>query len=86
MRGTRSGRQARRRVGPGQSGHTVGVDDHDRQQRMCGSKARHRNQAAAEEAIERRRWDQASGDPALSCYPCDYCHQWHLTSQTPRWS
>ncbi len=53
---------------------------------MCGSKARHRNQAAAEEAIERRRWDQAPGDPALSCYPCDYCHQWHLTSQTPRWS
>ena len=52
---------------------------------MCGNKARHRNQAAAEEAIKHRAWDQGRDGAALSCYPCDYCHQWHLTSKPPRW-
>ena len=52
---------------------------------MCTGKERHKDQAAAEQAMRRAEWSGERGSaPVLRTYRCDYCDRWHLTSQSPR--
>ena len=51
---------------------------------MCTGKERHKDQAAAEQAMRRAEWSGDRGGPPLRTYRCDYCDRWHLTSQSPR--
>jgi len=51
---------------------------------MCSGKERHKDEAAAEQAMRRAEWSGDRGRPALRAYQCDYCGRWHLTSQVPR--
>ena len=61
------------------------VDDDERQRRMCTGKERHKDQAAAEQAMRRAEWSGDRGSaPVLRTYRCYYCDRWHLTSQSPR--
>ena len=61
------------------------MDDDERRRRMCTGKERHKDQAAAEQAMRRSEWNHEVGEaPALRTYRCDYCDRWHLTSQDHR--
>lgn len=61
------------------------MDDDERRRRMCTGKERHKDQAAAEQAMRRNEWNRDGGSaPTLRAYRCDYCDRWHLTSQDRR--
>jgi hypothetical protein len=55
----------------------------DRQRRMCGSKKRFKDQAAADRAVRLIELE-AGQSGALRSYRCEYCGRWHLTSQVDR--
>jgi hypothetical protein len=51
---------------------------------MCTGKARHKDEAAAEQAARRSEWAEDRDGAPLRSYRCDYCGRWHLTSRAPR--